>query len=444
MSPTTITPLGTFRNQTPYPFCPGCGHGPILDRLNEALGRLELDPRQVVLVSDIGCSGLSDQYFLTSAFHGLHGRSVTYASGIKLARPELTVIVLMGDGGTGIGGHHLISAARRNLGITVLVFNNFNFGMTGGQHSATTPLGAVTVTTPMGNLERPLDVCATVAANGAAYVCRATSFDGDLAERIADGIRRPGFALLDVWELCTAYFLPANRWSKKSLHETLDELGFAIGVIRDQPAPELAAAYRELAAATREAPAPATEAIEPRFEARLDRRVSVVVAGSAGEKIGSAVRLAARAAVLSGLWAAERSDYPVTVKSGYSLSELVLGPGPIEYAGVDRPDVLGLLSADGARRARPLLERMTEESRVFALPGLGALETRAAVEELAPASAGIGKTSTALAFVAALFNRLAYFPDEALAAAADDLPGPYREPGRRAVAAGLRAGRAPR
>ncbi|MCC6408588.1 MAG: 2-oxoglutarate synthase, partial [Planctomycetes bacterium] len=169
---TTVTPLSSYRNDTPYPFCPGCGHGPILDHLNAALVKLALDPRQIVLVSDIGCSGLSDQYFATSAFHGLHGRSITYATGIKLARPDLKVIVVMGDGGTGIGGAHLLSAARRNIGVTVLVFNNFNFGMTGGQHSTTTPPGAVTSTTPGGNLERPLDICATVAANGAGFVWR--------------------------------------------------------------------------------------------------------------------------------------------------------------------------------------------------------------------------------------------------------------------------------
>ena len=186
---TTITPLATFRNDRPYPFCPGCGHGPVLDRLNEALVELQTRPEDVVIVSDIGCSGLSDQYFTTSAFHGLHGRSVTYATGIKLANPGLTVIVIMGDGGTGIGGTHLISAARRNIGITVLVMNNMNFGMTGGQHSTTTIEGAVTSTTPGGNLEHPLDVCATVGVNGAAYVYRGTSFDDELASRFADAIR---------------------------------------------------------------------------------------------------------------------------------------------------------------------------------------------------------------------------------------------------------------
>ena len=175
--PTTITSLSTYRNDTPYPFCPGCGHHAILEHLNAALVSQQLDPRQVVLVSDIGCSGLSDQYFATSAFHGLHGRSITYATGIKLARPDLSVIVIMGDGSTGIGGAHLLNAARRNIGLTVLVFNNFNFGMTGGQHSTTTPAGAITATTPGGNLERPLDICATVAVNGAGFVWRGTSFD---------------------------------------------------------------------------------------------------------------------------------------------------------------------------------------------------------------------------------------------------------------------------
>ena len=126
----------------PYPFCPGCGHSLILNSLNKALIQLQVDPEDIVIVSDIGCVGLSDKYFITNTFHGLHGRSVTYATGIKLANPELKVIVAMGDGGCGIGGHHLINAARRNIGVTVLVFNNFNYGMTGGEHSATTPTGA--------------------------------------------------------------------------------------------------------------------------------------------------------------------------------------------------------------------------------------------------------------------------------------------------------------
>ena len=117
-----IQTIQTYRNvERKYPFCPGCSHALVLDQLNAALIRLQLDPHQVVIVTDIGCVGMSDQYFEVNAFHGLHGRAITYATGIKLANPNLAVIVLMGDGGAGIGGHHLLNAARRNIGITVLV-----------------------------------------------------------------------------------------------------------------------------------------------------------------------------------------------------------------------------------------------------------------------------------------------------------------------------------
>ena len=124
-----MTPPVTYidEDRLPYFYCPGCGHGRIIEALNTALTELELDPRQIVIVTDIGCVGLSDKYFATNTFHGLHGRSWTYASGVKLANPDLKVIVLVGDGGCGIGGAHLINAARRNIGITTLVFNNLNY-----------------------------------------------------------------------------------------------------------------------------------------------------------------------------------------------------------------------------------------------------------------------------------------------------------------------------
>ncbi len=236
----------TYRNEKDYPFCPGCGHGLILNQLNAALLKLGLDPKRTVIVTDIGCQGLGDQYFTTHAFHGLHGRSIAYASGIKLADPDLKVIVIMGDGGTGIGGAHLLNAARRNIGLTVLVFNNFNFGMTGGEHSVTTPPGGVTATTRAGNVERPLDVCATVAVNGAGFVWRGTAFDRDLAEVIAEAVRSESFALLDIWELCTAYYVPNNEFSRKSLEATRTALGMAAGVLRRETRPEYARALRGL------------------------------------------------------------------------------------------------------------------------------------------------------------------------------------------------------
>lgn len=459
MSPatTTVTPLATYRNQTPYPFCPGCGHGPILDALNRALVDLEVDPRKVVLVSDIGCSGLSDQYFATNAFHGLHGRSLTYATGVKLARPELTVVVILGDGGTGIGGAHLLNAARRNVGLTVLVFNNFNYGMTGGQHSATTPLGAVTSTTPGGNLERPLDLCATAAVNGAAYVWRGTSFDAELPERIGEALRTPGFALLDVWELCTAFFVPNNRASKRTLSELLERLDFDRGVLARREVAEYSVAYRQAHAAEREAAEAARAgadpdalqaglegALEPRFSSALDRRFHFVVAGSAGDRVRSAVRQLARAGVLSGLWASQRDDYPVTVKSGHSLAELIFSPEPIDYTGIRRPDALLLLSEIGRKKAAGRLARMAEGGVVFVLPEVVEKEelpvppgVRVEVIDPEPWPRGLRKTHLALMTLARAVEELGLLPAQAFAESVRQGRDEHAERNLEALAAGM-------
>ncbi|HEX2883544.1 MAG TPA: thiamine pyrophosphate-dependent enzyme [Candidatus Limnocylindria bacterium] len=420
----------TLRNAIPYPFCPGCGHGSVLDRLNEALVRLGRAPERTVIVSDIGCSGLSDQYFTTSAFHGLHGRSVTYATGVKLADPSLEVIVVMGDGGTGIGGTHLLNAARRNVGITVVVMNNLNFGMTGGQHSTTTPEGAVTATTPGGNLEHPLDICATVGVNGAAYAYRGTQFDPELAERLVEAIETPGFALLDVWELCTAHYVKANRLSRRGMEELMEELNLRPGVLFRRDVAEYATAYRR--AHGTDAPPPPPAAIPVEFAARLDRPRAIVVAGSAGGRVRSAARLVGEAAIRSGLWAVQRDDYPVTVQTGYSLAELVLSPSPQALLPVPAPDVLVVLSTDGLRRAGPMLASMTAEGTVVTVPGLAELATDARVVVLDPGR--VAKGELALTLLAATVARLDLLPIDALRAAA--AAGPFSGANLAAVAAG--------
>lgn len=442
MSPVAIVPLSTYRNETPYPFCPGCGHHSILDQLSKALLALQLDPDKVVLVTDIGCSGLSDQYFVTSAFHGLHGRSITYATGIKLARPDLTVIVVMGDGGTGIGGAHLINAARRNIGLTVLVFNNFNFGMTGGQHSTTTPQGAVTSTTPAGNLERPLDICATVAANGAGFVWRGTSFDQDLTARIVEAVKADCFALLDIWELCTAYFVPNNQASKKTLTTILDSLGFKAGLLHRAGHPEYAKAYREAASTHRGEPLPIPRPIAPLFASSLDRTFGLVVAGSAGGKIKSAARLVGEAALLSGLWATQRDDYPITVMTGHSIAELVFSPREIDYASITRPDAMILLSKDGVAKVGAQLAAMTPEDRVFAVADVADVKTAARVVVIDPAAfpAHLGKGGIALHCLARALASLRVFPVEALLAAAERPGSRHAEKNASAIRAALALG----
>jgi pyruvate/2-oxoacid:ferredoxin oxidoreductase beta subunit/Pyruvate/2-oxoacid:ferredoxin oxidoreductase gamma subunit len=434
----TATRHDSYRSGASYPFCPGCGHGGLLDQLNRALVTLQVDPRRTVIVSDIGCSGLSDQYFHTHAFHGLHGRSLTYATGIKLARPDLRVIVIMGDGGCGIGGAHLLSAARRNIGLTVLVFNNFNFGMTGGQHSVTTPPGRYTATTPGGNLERPLDVCATVAANGAAYVYRGTAFDADLHERLAEGLSVDGFALFDLWELCTAYFAPQNAFSKLELMATLGGLRFATGVLHRDARPEYARALRA-AGGGRELSAPRW--LAPRHAPGLSGRFGLVLAGAAGGKVRSAARLAGLAAILSGLRVTQRDDYPVTVKSGPSISELVFDRGPIESTMLARPDALVVAAAEGLPKVARYLARMGPSECVFVTPEFAALETRArvVVVDLDAAGARLARPQRALALLASALGKLGVVPREALREAATLHAPAYAEANLKAIDAGWRA-----
>lgn len=361
-----------------YTFCPGCSHALVLDQLNAALVKLQLDPRQVVMVTDIGCVGMSDQFFNVNAFHGLHGRAVTYATGIKLANPDLRVIVLVGDGSLGIGGHHILNAARRNVGITVLVFNNFNFGMTGGQHSVATPHGARTSSTREGNLEYPLDICAIASASGAAYVFRGTAFDKDLSERIAEAIQTPGFALLDVWELCTAYYVPNNNFSRTALMQTLQTLNFPTGVLQKMDRPEFARAYRAQTAETQSVAPLHPQPIETKFTSTLERTTRIILAGSAGGKVRSTASALAIGGMLSGLWATQRDDYPVSVMSGYSVSEVILSREEILYMGIEKPDIVAVLSSEGLSQVPRQLRAMDESQTVYVVPELAAhVQTRA-------------------------------------------------------------------
>jgi len=406
--------IQTYRNlERKYPFCPGCSHSLVLDQLNAALVKLQLDPHKVVIVTDIGCVGMSDQYFDVNAFHGLHGRAITYATGIKLANPALNVIVLMGDGGTGIGGAHLLNAARRNIGITVLVLNNLNFGMTGGEHSVTTPHGANTSSTRAGNLERPLDICATVAVNGASFVFRGTAFDKDLPEKIIDAIQTPGFALLDIWELCTAYYVPNNDFSKNALMQTMQESNFPAGVLQKRNHPELARAYREQFT-NYQLPISAIQSIETKHASTLTQTTRIVLAGAAGGKVKSTASALAVGGMLSGLWAAQRDDYPTTVMSGYSISEIILSREEIFYTGIDQPDILAVLTPEGLSQVPRQLHAMSESQTVYVVPELSdQIQTRAR-KIVFNFRAAPSKKSLALMAAAAIVRHADLFPMDAL------------------------------
>lgn len=375
MSKEAIT---TYLNDSmPYPFCPGCGHSIILDQLNAALVKLQFDPRQIAVVIDIGCVALTRELFATNWMLGLHGRAATYAAGLKLARPELNVIVLMGDGGFGIGGHHVIHAARRNIGITVLVFDNFNFGMTGGQHSVTTPQGAVTATTRHGHLERPLDICGTVICNGASFVARTTSFDKNLPDLLAEAISNDGFSLVDIAELCTSYYVPNNRFSRKQLEHTLASLGYETGILHRETRPEFSRSYRLDAETRPREPAMELQPMPAKYKNGLSSRLGCVIAGAAGKKTISTATYFSRGAVLSGLWVTQSNAYPVTVGTGYSTSTLILSPDEILYTGVVAPDVLVALFREGLAVVKDQVARMTDGDTLYISADLLPIDTEA-------------------------------------------------------------------
>jgi pyruvate/2-oxoacid:ferredoxin oxidoreductase beta subunit/Pyruvate/2-oxoacid:ferredoxin oxidoreductase gamma subunit len=370
----------TYLNQEklPLPFCPGCGHKTILEHLDRALAALNLDPEEVVIVTDIGCAGLSDRYFHTSALHGLHGRSVTYATGIKMARPDLTVIVLIGDGGFGIGGHHMLNAARRNIGVNVIVFNNLNYGMTGGEHSVTTPPGSRTSTTHYGHIEQPLDICGSVGVNGASFTARTTTFDPNLTDLFAQAIPHPGFSLVDVWELCTAYYAPGNKMSKRALEKTMKELNFSQGILREEQKPEFSQRYRDqVIKPVRGKPSPARNEIQPGYHHNLERTWSILIAGAAGTKIQTAGTLLSLGAIFAGLNATQANDYPVTVKTGHSLAEITLSPEEILTTGQQKPDVMLVLFEEGLAKCYSRIQDLSAKDLLIIPRAFPHLETRA-------------------------------------------------------------------
>ena len=196
-------------------FCPGCGHGILLHGILRAVDELGLDRKKLLFVSGIGCAAwIPSPHILADTLHTLHGRAVAYATGAKLANPDLTVIVVSGDGDlVSIGGNHLIHAARRNVDLTVICADNEIYGMTGGQAGPTTPVGAISATTPQGNPHPSFDVVKLVLGAGAAYVARyPVTQPRPMTDAIKKAIRTPGFAFVDVASPCPTQFGRRNRF----------------------------------------------------------------------------------------------------------------------------------------------------------------------------------------------------------------------------------------
>jgi 2-oxoglutarate ferredoxin oxidoreductase subunit beta len=200
----------------PTIFCNGCGHGVGLDFIFWAIEDLGLDMDKVVFASGIGCSSRIPGYVNGDGLHTTHGRAIAFATGIKAANPELKIIVVSGDGdGTGIGGNHFIHAARRNIDMTVIILNNFIYGMTGGQLAPTAPKGSIATTAPYGNIEGAFNICELATALGAAYVARwPVSYPYQPIKSIKEALQTRGFSLVELMSPCPTAYGRRNKLGK--------------------------------------------------------------------------------------------------------------------------------------------------------------------------------------------------------------------------------------
>jgi 2-oxoglutarate/2-oxoacid ferredoxin oxidoreductase subunit beta len=207
-------------DRIPHIWCPGCGIGTVFSSCLTAIKATAIPYNEFVMVSGIGCSGRAAGYIKLDSFHTTHGRAIPFASGIKMARPELNVIVFSGDGDLfAIGGNHFIHAARRNMDMTVICVNNLIYGMTGGQVAATTPSNAKTTTTPFGNPDAPFNLPLMAYAAGASYVARWTILHvRDLTNAINEALLKKGFSFIEVLAPC-----PIN-YGRRNKQKPLDTL----------------------------------------------------------------------------------------------------------------------------------------------------------------------------------------------------------------------------
>jgi 2-oxoglutarate ferredoxin oxidoreductase subunit beta len=250
----------------PNVWCPGCGIGIVMGALIRAIDRLGWAKDDIAMVSGIGCSGRMPVYMDFNTMHTTHGRALAFATGLKMAKPKMHVITIMGDGDAlAIGGNHFIHSARRNIGITAIVINNATYGMTGGQYSPTTPTGSLSTTAPYGNIDQPFPICDLGIAAGATFVARGTVYHAtELDKLIEKALLHDGFALVEAVSYCHTTFGRINklgtaadmlRYQKENgitlaaaSKMTPDQLNGKIvrGVLHEREFPEYTAAYAKI------------------------------------------------------------------------------------------------------------------------------------------------------------------------------------------------------
>ncbi|MBW6515521.1 MAG: 2-oxoacid:ferredoxin oxidoreductase subunit beta [Candidatus Cloacimonetes bacterium] len=223
----------------PNVWCAGCSIGIVLGSVIRAIAELQIPKDDIMMVSGIGCSSRMPVYVDFNSLHTLHGRPIPFATGIKLFKPHMKVIVITGDGdATAIGGNHFIHGARRNIDMTVIVINNNIYGMTGGQYSPTTPSGDIATTCPHGNIDPPFDICQLAIGAGASFVARTTAFHSlETQNLVKDAINHSGYSVLEVLSACPVIYGRLNKKGNASrMMEHMRDNSISIKAVDKLPA----------------------------------------------------------------------------------------------------------------------------------------------------------------------------------------------------------------
>lgn len=362
------------------PFCPGCGHGVVVNNISKALTELGYHPLDIIIVSDIGCSGLVDPLFATHTVHGLHGRAPALGLGVAMGLNDRSkkVIVIQGDGGATIGLQHLLEAARRNIDITLLVFNNLLYGMTGGQISGL----STDKFKEMRQVEEgipPFDIVKLAHQAGAMSSARVLS-PNNFTESIKHAVETPGFSLLELASVCPSYGLQKI----KELDEFSQE---ADALLNNRKVNEVN--YRKTASLLN-----FVNEIPVKYPTKIEDNYRILLAGSAGGGIQLAAELLAKAGMYAGLHATMKGEYPVTVGTGFSVAEVILSKNHINYTGLDTPDVIFVMTEDGLEKVQKHLNNGT---MVFA-DDIIDFECKTKISK--PFSRKVGKRSAVLSAIA--------------------------------------------
>lgn len=380
--PSTSELLKYYRQESlPTIWCPGCGLGIVMRSLVSAVHESGIDPDKIVIVSGIGCSGRMSGYMNFSSVHTTHGRALAFATGIKMANPELHVIVIMGDGdASAIGGNHLIHAARRNIGVTALVANNSTYGMTGGQYSPTTPVGAKSTTSVNGNIETGFDLCGLAGAAGASFIARgAVASPTQLTGTIKKAIEWEGFSFVEAVTHCPTCFGRKNAmkspvdmlraqkdatipFAKAKLLKP-HELGGRIvtGIHFMEKRPEYSALYKEqvIAPSQNDLGGESVFGLTPQKTSTTEGessnsahihgdRIGIRIGGTGGQGVITAGVMLAEVAMGAGFNVVQAQVYGPEARGGASRAEVLMSKAPIFYPEVTTADLMVLLSQQAA------------------------------------------------------------------------------------------------